>query len=167
MSFSPPLLIACDFIEAEPDDVNKAFHDLKRDMNPEFVHVFLDKLERYAAKPDRALFLAGFKDMFIGFATIIDQSPPPNESDYQTIQLFRDYACGTGLMVLPEFQHKGVATRLVNHWEFWARQNRLSGIWVVTRQMADWYKNCFDYSVVGSTRRHNVKKIILSKSFDQ
>ncbi len=167
MNSSPPLSLSCDFIEAEIDDVNKAYHDLKRDMNPEFVHVFLDKLERYAAKPDRALFLAGSNDNFIGFATIINQSPPPKESNDMDIKLLQTYACGTGLMVLPEFRHKGVASRLVMHWELWAKQNSLSGIWVVTRQMADWYKNYFHYSIIGTTVRHKVTKTVLAKTFDQ
>ena len=164
---SPPLSLSCDFIEAEVGDVNKAFHDLKRDMNPVFVHVFLDKLERYAAKPDRALFLARLNDNFIGFATIIDQSPPPKESNDKNINLLQKYACGTGLMVLPEFRHKGVASRFVMHWELWAKRNCLSGIWVVTRRMADWYKNCFHYSVIGTTVRHKVEKTVLARSFDQ
>ncbi|HID70421.1 MAG TPA: N-acetyltransferase [Desulfobacterales bacterium] len=162
MSYSP-----CKFIEAEPADVKKAFHDLKRDMNPEFVHVFLDKLERYAAKPDRALFLAINKSKFVGFATIIDQSPPPKESDQKTIELLQNYACGTGLMVLPEFRHKGIATRFVKYWELWARQNSFAGIWVVTRQMADWYKNYHHYSILGTTLCHDVAKTVLARSFEQ
>lgn len=167
MNSSPPLTIACKFIEAVPDDVDKAFHDLKKDMNPDFVHVFLDKLERYAAKPDRALFLATYKGAFIGFATIINQSPPPKESDIQTVKLLQNYACGTGLMVLPDFQHKGIASRFVKYWELWARQKHLSGIWLVTHNMADWYQNCFYFSIVGTTIRNKVEKTILAKSFAQ
>jgi GNAT superfamily N-acetyltransferase len=157
-------LPACRIFLANPDDVDKAFHDLKRDMNPEFVHVFLDKIQRYAAKPDRALFLAEYQETIIAFATIIDHSPAPENSDKTTIQLLKNYACGTGLMVLPEFRHKGIASRLVQHWETWTKQNNLSGIWVVTRQMADWYQRCFHYAVQGSTFRHGVKKTILIKS---
>ena len=47
---------ACRIISATPEDVSQAYYDLKRDMNPDFVHVFLDKIQRYALKPDRALF---------------------------------------------------------------------------------------------------------------
>jgi GNAT superfamily N-acetyltransferase len=155
---------ACHILSANSSDVDKAFHNLKRDMNPEFVHVFLDKIQRYAAKPDRALFLAEYQENIIAFATIINHSPAPENSDKTTSKLLKNYACGTGLMVLPEFRHKGVASRLVQHWETWAGQNSLDGIWIVTRQMADWYQRCFHYSVQGTTFRHGVKKIILTKS---
>lgn len=163
MSSIPTFSINCRIISAGTEDVSKAFHDLNRDMNPEFVHVFLDKLKRYAAKPDRALFLASHQDTFIGFATIINQSPPPEETDKTTGKLLKTCACGTGLMVLPEFRHKGVASQLVQQWENWARQNNLQGIWVVTHHMADWYQRCFHYSVLGITVRHQVKKKILMK----
>jgi GNAT superfamily N-acetyltransferase len=133
-------------------------------MNPEFAHVFLDKIQRYAAKPDRALFLAEYQNTIIAFATIINHSPAPTDSNSTTIKLLKNYACGTGLMVLPEFRHKGVASRLVQHWETWTKQNNLDGIWLVTRQMADWYQRCFHYSVQGVTFRHGVKKTILTKA---
>jgi len=156
--------LPCQIICATPDDVDSAFDDLKRDMNPEFVHVFLDKIQRYSRKPDRALFLAMYQDKYIAFATVINSSPAPENADQTTIQLLRNYACGTGLMVLPEFRHKGVASRLVQQWESWARQNNLPGIWVVTRKMGDWYQRCFHYSLQGTTTRHGVKKTILSKA---
>jgi GNAT superfamily N-acetyltransferase len=144
--------------------VDRAFEDLKRDMNPKFAHVFLDKIQRYSRKPDRALFLARHQEKYIAFATVIDSSPPPDNADKAMIQLLRNYACGTGLMVLPEFRRKGVASQLVQHWETWARQNTLSGIWVITRQMGDWYQHCFHYSLLGTTTRHGVKKTILTKA---
>lgn len=154
---------ACGIILATPRDIDRAFNDLKRDMNPDFTHVFLDKIQRYALKPDRALFLAKYQETFIAFATIINHSPPPNDSNTTTIKILENYACGTGLMVLPEFRHQGIASRLVKNWENWARQNNITGIWLVTRQMAHWYQDCFHYSVQGQTIRHGVKKIVLTK----
>jgi GNAT superfamily N-acetyltransferase len=133
-------------------------------MNPDFVHVFLDKLQRYSVKPDRALFLAKYQDKSIGFATIINQSPAPDNFDKATIQLLKNYACGTGLMVLPEFRHKGVASKLIQQWHNWTLQTNLSGIWRVTRQMGDWYQRLFQYSICGITTRHGVKKNVLSKA---
>lgn len=156
--------LSCQVVSADPNDVDQAFQDLKRDMNPDFVHVFLDKLQRYSIKPDRALFLARYQGKNIGFATIINQSPPPDNSNTVTIHLLRNYACGTGLMVLPEFRHKGVASKLVLQWENWALQNKLSGIWLITRQMGDWYQRFFQYSLHGTTIRHGVKKTILTKT---
>ncbi len=156
--------LPCHIIPAGPNDVPQAFQDLKRDMNPDFVHVFLDKLQRYSVKPDRALFLAKYQGKYIGFATVINQSPAPDNSDTATIRLLQKYACGTGLMVLPEFRHKGVASKLIQQWHIWTLQNDLSGIWLVTRQMSDWYQRLFQYTFYGTTIRHGVKKTILTKS---
>lgn len=155
---------ACQIILATLKDVDRAFYDLKKDMNPDFVHVFLDKMQRYATKPDRALFLASYQNSFIAFGTIINHSPAPQGSSKTTAQLLENYACGTGLMVLPEFRNKGVASRIIEQWEHWARQNKIPGIWIVTRQMSDWYQRCFYFSVHGSIIRHGVKKTILAKT---
>ncbi len=163
-SNTPPPLI-CTLLTARSTDVERAFRDLSRDMDPHFVHVFLDKLQRYAAKPDRALFLAEYQDKIIAFATVIDQAPPPDESSEATVRLLKDFACGTGLMVLPEFRHKGIAATLIQQWENWTVDNGLQGIWVVTRQMADWYHRCFSYAIHGVTTRHGVKKTVLIKTF--
>jgi GNAT superfamily N-acetyltransferase len=165
MSFNPPLSNSCKVLTAGPADVDRAFCDLSRDMDPNFVHVFLDKLQRYAAKSDRALFLAEYQDRIIAFATIIDKAPAPDGSDESTVRLFGSHACGTGLMVLPEFRRQGVAAILVNHWEKWATRNKRQGIWVISRQMADWYQRHFAYSIHGVTIRHGVKKTILLKTF--
>ncbi|MCF8055033.1 MAG: GNAT family N-acetyltransferase [Desulfocapsa sp.] len=134
-------------------------------MDPNFVHVFLDKLQRYAAKSDRALFLAKYQDRIIAFATIIDQAPAPDDSDESTVRLLKTCACGTGLMVLPEFRQRGIAATLVNHWERWAIKNKMQGIWVISHRMADWYQRHFAYSIYGVTMRHGVKKTILLKTF--
>lgn len=166
MSFSPPLSsLECTILTACPADVDRAFSDLSRDMNPNFVHVFLDKLQRYAAKSDRALFLAEYQDRIIAFATIIDQAPAPEDADESTARLLQTCACGTGLMVLPEFRRRGVAATLVNHWEKWAIHRKMQGIWVVSHQMADWYQRHFAYSIHGATIRHGVKKTVLLKTF--
>jgi GNAT superfamily N-acetyltransferase len=164
MSSNKLIPFSCQIISATCQDVDQAFQDLKRDMNPDFVHVFLDKIQRYSIKPDRALFLAKYQRKCIAFATIINQAQAPEESDQTTIQLLENYACGTGLMVLPEFRHRGVASQLVKQWEIWARQHSLAGIWVITRQMSDWYQRCFQYSLLGTTTRRRVKKTILSKA---
>ncbi len=156
---------ACHTITATSRDVDRAFHDLKRDMDPDFTHVFLDKIQRYALKADRALFLAQYQETSIAFATVIDSSPPPHDSNTVTTELIKNYACGTGLMVLPEFRRQGIASKLVANWENWARHKKLPGIWIVTHQMADWYQNCFHYSIQGKTIRNGVKKTILTKTF--
>ena len=155
---------SCHIVSATLDDVDKAFKDLKRDMDPDFVHVFLDKIQRYSIKPDRALFLARYQGKNIAFSTIINQAPAPENSSEKTIQLLQNYACVTGLMVLPEFRNKGVASKLVRQWEIWALQNNLSGIWLITRQMGDWYQRFFKYSLLGTTTRQGVKKTILTKA---
>ncbi len=155
----------CLFLEGTPEITVQAFHDLNRDMNPEFVHVFLDKLERYAAKPDRALFLARYRKRFIAFATIISYSPPPVKVTGASIELLRTYACGTGLMVLPEFRRHGVASGLVQCWEKWADEKNRDGIWLVTRQMARWYQYHFHYSIHGTLISKGVEKTLLTKSF--
>jgi len=54
-------------------------------MNPDFVHVFLDKMQRYSVKADRALFLAGYQETYIAFATVINQAPSPEKTDKTTI----------------------------------------------------------------------------------
>ncbi len=167
MNSEPSAPFSCTIFPALPSDVERAFHDLSRDMDPKLVHVFLDKLQRYAAKPDRALFLAEHGNNIIGFATIINHSEAPEGVDAAAVDLLRNYACGTGLMVLPEFRRRGVASLLVRYWEQWAQENGLSGIWVVTRQMGDWYRHCFQFSVLGTTVRHATEKIVLAKNISR
>ena len=157
--------LQCTVLTAGPGDVNRAYSDLNRDMDPRFVHVFLDKLQRYAAKPDRALFLAEYQQKIIAFATIIDHSPVPDDSGSGTAEMLKDHACGTGLMVMPEFRRRGVATALVQQWEHWARENHRHGVWLVTRRMADWYQRCFSFSSHEIIIRHGVQKTILLKTF--
>jgi len=154
---------ACRIISATPEDVSQAYYDLKRDMNPDFVHVFLDKIQRYALKPDRALFLATHQHTFIAFGTIINHSPPPENINKSTTHIINGYACATGLMVLPEYRKKGVASQIIEQWEQWARRKNLPGIWLITRQMSDWYQRSFHYSIQGTTLRNGVKKTILTK----
>lgn len=165
MSCKGSFLESCKLFEASPADVPAAFLDLSRDMNPEFVHVFQDKLERYAQKPDRALFLLRNQDLVIGFATIIEKAPVPNVLEGELVAELNTYSCGTGLMVMPEWRKKGVATLLVEAWELWSREHELPGIWVVSRKMAPWYRRHFQYLQVASIHRHGVLKTVLAKRF--
>jgi len=155
----------CSTFEAAPAHVAAAYKNLNRDMNPEFVHVFLDKLERYARKPDRALFLVEYQKNIIAFATIIDSAPVPDMLRADQVALLSGCSCGTGLMVLPEYRKKGVASLLVKQWEEWSLKNGLPGIWVVTKKMAGWYRKHFNYSHVACVERGGVKKTILQKQF--
>jgi len=164
MTSNTTFIHACHVFEATPDHVEKAFKNLNRDMNPEFIHIFLDKLTRYAQKPDRALFLVEYLHNVIAFATIINESPPPDDFPKEKCVQLRDHACGTGLMVLPKFRRKGVASLLLQQWKKWAIAQNLTGIWVVTRQMGEWYKQQFDYSYLGETIRGGVKKTVLLTS---
>ncbi len=152
-------------IEATPADVQKAFQDLSRDMNPEFVHVFLDKLERYAKKPDRALFLVEYQKSIIAFATIIDKSPLPETFTPQALHDINYYACGTGLMVLEEYRRQGVASLLVAAWERWTKEHNIQGLWVITRKMDNWYQTNFHFELLGNANLKGVKKSVLSKTF--
>ncbi|MBU1420293.1 MAG: GNAT family N-acetyltransferase [Proteobacteria bacterium] len=163
LSGPPP----CRILPSLPGDVDRGFHDLSRDMDPSLVHVFLDKLQRYAAKPDRALFFAESAGKIIGFATIIDRAEAPEGMGEDVAHLLQNYGCGTGLMVLPEFRRRGVARILVQHWQQWAQASGRQGVWIVTREMADWYQRCFHYSVLGTTVRHGVKKTVLARSISQ
>ncbi len=164
-SSNPQAQIHFQIIEARPEDVKRAFQDLKKDMNPEFVHVFLDKMQRYSTKPDRALFLTSHQGSCIAFATVINHAPAPKDSDDTLVQLLQKYACGTGLMVLPEYRHRGVAVKLVEQWDIWALKNNIPGIWVVTHQMSDWYQKHFNYTLQGRTMRKGVEKTSLTKTY--
>ncbi len=155
----------CRILESGPELVDQAFHDLSRDMNPDLVHVFLDKLQRYAAKPDRALFLARYQDSYIAFASIIDYSPPPENVSESARDVLKNRACITGLMVLPEFRHQRVATTLIHTMEDWATKNNRDGVWLITRQMAGWYQRCFQYRMHGTLFTKGVQKNILTKRF--
>jgi len=161
MNCNPSLLSTCVALEATSADVASAYQDLNRDMNPEFVHVFLDKIERYARKPDRALLLVQHKKKTIAFATIIDSAPVPAELTEEQVTPLVEYSCGTGLMVLPEYRQKGVASLLVDQWELWSRKKERKGIWVVTKKMGEWYQKHFRYIRVGLIERKGVKKTIL------
>jgi len=165
MSCNSTFLSACIAFEACPAHVDSAYQDLNRDMNPEFIHVFLDKLERYARKPDRALFLIKYQGSIIAFATIIDSAPVPDDLTREQTTPLVSYSCGTGLMVLPEFRKKGVASLLVDQWELWSRKKGLPGIWIVTKLMGEWYRKHFNYRHVEVIESKGVKKTILKKSF--
>jgi GNAT superfamily N-acetyltransferase len=165
MTYNTFLFSDCSTFEAAPAHVAAAYQNLNRDMNPEFVHVFLDKLERYARKPDRALFLIEYQKNIIAFATIIDSAPVPDILSKEQVSLLTGYSCGTGLMVLPEYRKNGVASLLVNQWEEWSLKNGLPGIWVVTKKMDEWYRKHFDYSYLTRIKRRGVKKTILHKQF--
>ncbi len=165
MNYNPSFLSDCVTFEATPEHVAAAYQDLNRDMNPKFVHVFLDKIERYARKPDRALFLVQHQNTTIAFATIIDRAPVPDELTPEQTAPLMGYSCGTGLMVLAEFRKKGVASLLVDQWEVWSRQKGCQGVWVVTRKMADWYRKHFNYLQLALIERKGVKKTILMKCF--
>ena len=165
MNCDIPFAIHCKVIKATPADVQKAFHDLNRDMNPEFIHVFLDKLERYAKKPDRALFLVEYLEKTIAFATIINKSPPPETFPPQSFSNISAYACGTGLMVMEEYRRKGVASLLVETWENWATEHNIQGLWVITHKMSHWYQANFHFELLGNTNLKGVKKSVLSKTF--
>jgi GNAT superfamily N-acetyltransferase len=158
MSYKPSFLSTCVTLEATSADVASAYQDLNRDMNPEFVHVFLDKIERYARKPDRALFLVQYKNTTIAFATIIDSAPVPAELSAEQVTPLVRYSCGTGLMVLPEYRQKGVASLLVEQWELWSRKKERKGIWVVTKKMDEWYQKHFSYIRIGLIELKGVKK---------
>jgi len=136
-------------------------------MDPNLVYVFLDKLQRYAAKPDRALFFAESAGKIIGFATIIERAEVPLTMAETAANLLQEYACGTGLMVLPEYRRRGVARILVQRWEEWAQACGRQGVWIVTRQMAEWYQRYFHYVVLGTTVRHGVEKTVLAGSLVQ
>ncbi len=163
MNCKTSFLHSCNLFEALPADVDPAFRDLNRDMDPDFVHVFLDKLERYARKPDRALFLISYQGSIIAFATIIDTSPVPDDLEEQLRLELQACACGTGLMVLPEFRKKGVASLLVKEWTRWTQSRGLRGIWVVTRLMAEWYQGHFSYLQLAHIHRRDVVKTVLVK----
>lgn len=156
---------SCRVLSALPGDVDRGFHDLSRDMDPNLVHVFLDKLQRYAEKPDRALLFAEAEGKIIGFATIIEQADAPEGMEAAVAHLLQGYGCGTGLMVLPEFRRRGVARILVRQWEQWAQACGRQGVWLVTRQMGDWYQRYFNYAVLGTTMRHGVEKTVLAGNF--
>lgn len=163
MNCNSSFLHSCTLIEASIVDVDSAFQDLNRDMDPDFTHVFLDKLERYARKSDRALFLITYNASFIAFATIIDRAPLPDELQEHLRIKLKPYACGTGLMVLPEFRKKGVASLLVKEWATWARSKGLPGIWVITRVMAEWYRSQFSYSQLAHIHQKGSVKTVLTK----
>ncbi len=165
MSYNRPFLSDCITFEATPEHVASAYQDLNRVMNPEFVHIFLDKIERYARKPDRALFLVQYQNSTIAFTTIIDKAPVPDELTVEQATPLMGYSCATGLMVLPEFRKKGVASLLVKQWEVWSREKGCQGIWVVTKKMGEWYRKHFNYLQVELIERQGVKKTILKKSF--
>ncbi len=163
MNSNTSFLLSCTLIEATPADVPRAFQNLSRDMPPEVTPIFLDKLERYAQKPDRALFLIEYRESIIAFATIIQEAPVPETLLPHQKKELVDYSCGTGLMVLPEHRRKRVATILVRAWESWTKELKISGTWLVTHKMSNWYQNQFDFSLLGSIHRKGVKKTILCK----
>ena len=102
---------ACQIILATLKDVDRAFYDLKKDMNPDFVHVFLDKMQRYATKPDRALFLASYQNSFIAFGTT------PQLLKYQVKQRLSSWKImpvEPGLWFFPSSEIKALPQELLN-----------------------------------------------------
>ena len=122
-------------------------------------------MHRYAHKSRRALFLARQADTFVGFSLVIEFLDPPGDIPAGQAAQLRDFACGTGLMVLAPWRGRGIGRQLVEHWELWARDQAHAGLWCVTHRMGGWYRNCLGFRKLGRTRSKGVDKTIMVKRF--
>lgn len=148
--------------KALPEDVSVAVSALSGHMTPGQRVAFEDKLDRYARKPDRDLYVALVGGQIVGFGCVIDKSPAPLNQPFSSKPLFNTHASITGLMVLPGSRRQGIGMELVQQLEAWAWKRNRQGIWLITHQMAAWYRKHFGYREVGKVIINKVEKAIMA-----
>ena len=163
---SPTMNHPLTIIAAEPRQAAPAAAALGAAMEGPQRARFLDKLTRYARKPDRALYLAYRHDRIVGFSSVIEFMPPPSDIPPQSAESLKKLACGTGLMVLAPWRGRGLGRRLAAQWEPWAVKRGRHGVWCVTHRMANWYRGWLGYQPLGPTEAKGVQKTLMVKRFD-
>lgn len=164
MSCSLPTLNRV-LVIARVDQVESAVSVLSGHMNQEQRAKFRDKLYRYARKPDRDLILAMAVKEILGFYSVIEEDDLPREVPAAVRQRLHSFACGTGLLVHPDYRQRGIGTELQLFAEQWARARGKAGFWLSTRRQADWYRSHFGYEEAGRVLVKGVERRIMAKGF--
>jgi len=148
-------------------DVEPTLAHLTEHMNDQQKSAFGDKLVRYVRKPDRDLILAVEAGQVLGLICVIDRAECSSSLPKQTVERLKNFASSTQLLVHPRLRKQGIGNSLQLRAEQWAMGRGSRGLWLVTRQMAYWYRRHFGYEEVARTRVKHTEKIVMAKEFFQ
>lgn len=147
-------------------DVQPTIEQLTDHMNHVQRQAFRGKLQRYVQKPDRDLILAVRGLQVLGLVCVLGQPEfPPDLSEKNRVYL-TGFASGTQLLVHPSFRRQGIGGSLLIHAEAWARKRGLTGFWIITHRMAEWYEKNFGYEHIARIEVKGVGKNVMAKKFD-
>ncbi len=147
-------------------DVDPAVEQLSDHMNDRQRAALRDKLQRYVRKPDRELIVAVRGGRTLGLVCVIDQAKFPPGLSAQKASHLRNFACGTQLLVHPAVRGRGIGGSLLARAERWAHEQGLTGFWIITHHMADWYRTHFGYEETDRIDDKGVEKILMAKSLE-
>lgn len=146
-------------------DIQPILLQLSSHMNENQRTVFLDKVERYVRKPDRALFVAVDESRIAGFSCVIESADIPETLPKDIIHRLQGFAMTTGVLVQSPDRKQGIGTSLVRCLEQWALDRGRSGNWLVTHRKGDWYRRNLGYENVGRIVSKGTEKLIMAKTF--
>jgi GNAT superfamily N-acetyltransferase len=146
-------------------DVDPAVEALSEQMNDQQRAAFRDKLQRYVRKPDRELIVAVRGGQTLGLVCVIHQVQFPPRFPEQQASHLRNFASGTQLIVHPSCRRQGIGGSLLAHAEAWAHERGLTGFWIVTHRMVDWYERNFGYQQIARIEVKKVAKTVMAKKF--
>jgi GNAT superfamily N-acetyltransferase len=146
-------------------DVEPALEQLTDHLNDQQRQAFSDKLKRYVQKPDRDLILAVRGLQVLGLVCVINQTEFPTDFSEKNMDYLRDFASGTQLIVHPSCRRQGIGGSLLAHAEAWAHERGLTGFWIVTHRMVDWYERNFGYQQIARIEVKKVAKTVMAKKF--
>jgi len=152
-------------IVAREGHVDSAVSSLSGHMNEGEREKFRDKLRRYVRKTDRDLILAVAGKLVLGFYSVIEYDDLPPEVPAATRKRLQRFACGTGLLVHPDYRQRGIGSELQQRAEQWARERGRAGFWLSTRRHAEWYCRHFSYEEAGRVLVKGVERSIMAKDF--
>jgi GNAT superfamily N-acetyltransferase len=150
---------------AEQSDLERTVQALTGHMSRLQRWRFREKLLRYIQKSDRDLILYMLGSNVVGCTCVIERARLPVTLPSPVLSRLEDFACGTALLVRPEFRRRGIGAQLQRGAEKWARRRGRLGYWLVTHRMADWHRRHFGYEFIGSVWDNKTEKTVMAKSF--
>jgi GNAT superfamily N-acetyltransferase len=158
--------LAWEPIVASVGDAARAACQLGAAFSPARRAAFQDKLERYARKPKRVLFLAVCGSRVLGFVTAIEAQEAPASLSHAAAGYLKDHAALTGLLVDPRCRRQGIGEGLLRRAEQWCRERGKAGAWLVTHRMADWHRRHLGYREVGRILHRRAEKRVMARHFN-
>lgn len=148
---------------AREKDIQPIVRDIGGGMDVDRRAVLESKIARYVRKPGRTLFIAKSESRAVGFGAVIEKPDIKGDLPPDTVKFLDGFSMITGLLVDAEYRNRGIGQALVRSMEGWAFERPATGIWLVTRLQAEWYRRHFGYEAMGTIISENIRKTILAK----